>query len=176
MTNYEIASIAIDTIGLIGVISSIAYAALQLRQNRIIHQRTLDWNRVTLTEAELSNKADSQRTVKLSTEFSAYVSTNTDQEPNTIPLAEILDAINDGRITPEDIHHVLNRYERICRGVNCKLYDEQYVLLALRMTMIKVLVNYKEYISYRRLTTNPNAWIQFESLMNEWNQADLKQD
>lgn len=172
MSTYETLSVIIEAIGIIGLACTIIYAARQLRMNREIHEHTLDWSRVTLTEEELAKKPDDERKKRLNTLFWKYVSKNVDTNPMTIPLKTIKKQIKKDKAVQQDIHHVLNRYERICRGIKNRLYDEDTIKDASKLTMIKVFTNYEAYIQYRQEETSPNAWILFKRTIEKWKKEE----
>lgn len=166
---FKVMTLLIDLFGSVAIVVTIVYASKQLKLSKNVHEQTLAWNKKVLTEKELSAKPDQQRSSRLNVVFKDYVCGNAGKIPKPIPLYVILTEIEKDHSVRADIHHYLNKYERISRGIRNGLYDESTVIGALKNTMIKIFVNYREYILHRQAGTNPNAWGEFQKLVQSWN-------
>ena len=68
---------------------------------------------------------------------------------------------------------LLNSYERLARGVNLGIYDDDVIKMGRRMAISKAYFSFAEMIANRRNEYGaPNAWIELEMLLTKWGSSD----
>ncbi|WP_316787111.1 DUF4760 domain-containing protein [Pedobacter frigiditerrae] len=159
---FEYISLAIQVLGFIAVIFTLLYASKQIKISKNIHEDTLSWNKKIATEEELSRKTSGEIRDRLLTIFEKYSEIGI----VSIPLEIIEKEIAKDKKVKQDIHDYLNRFERIARGINFGIYNEEIIIDSSRYMINKVYVNYENYIQKRRNEVNPRAWCCFEELVN----------
>lgn len=79
------------------------------------------------------------------------------------------DAIEGLKSNPDGtvlLHRVLNTYERLAAGLNLGIYDLETIARINGKILASNYERYRPYIENRRKTKNPNAWIEFSSLVD----------
>jgi len=159
---FDIVSLAIQVLGFIAVVFTLLYASNQIKLSKNIHKETLSWNKKITTEEELSRKTSQEIRDRLVLRFDSHCG----EKIKPIPLKIIEQEMTKDPKVRSDIHTYLNRFERIARGIDFGIYDEEIIINSSRYMLNKVYVNYEEYIQKRRDKINQNAWRSFEALVN----------
>lgn len=158
----DILNLLLQAVGLFFVVQALRKTAYQIKHSEKTHADTLEWNKRIATENILEVKPDREVTEKLDRLF------------HTAELKEeiegVVDKAREDKQIERDIHHLLNVYERLARGMKNGIYVESLVKEALRNTFIKVYTNYYPYIKHRQDTMNKEAWVEFEKYAVKWKQ------
>ena len=146
-----------------------AYVGIrEIKEGRKIHEEILDWNRKNKTQDTL-NELRKFPNPLLATSFK-----DTFNNPGIpIPLEIIQKEIEKDRQVKVQIIRRLNAQEGLSRGVYLSLYDEEMVKLSRKTSMTQIFYEYKEFIDERRKVSNPNAWKNYEQLVNKWEKDEL---
>lgn len=82
---------------------------------------------------------------------------------------------SDGSEIRDNILRVLNYYETIAIGIKNDIYDENVIKRLLKGNLLKAYHIFSTYIEHRRKDHEaPKAYIDLESLVNEWKILDTK--
>ncbi len=158
----ESLKIVLETLALFGIIGGLYYTSKQIRSSIIIHELTLDWNRRTYTEKMLRENSRSENRKKLENLFGV------EDSLEKIPLNQIIEEIEKNNSTVKsDLAAVLNRCEVISRGIQYKIIDEDIIKEANSFYLIKIFLNYEEYINHIK-SDFPKGLSNFSKLIAEW--------
>ncbi len=156
-----------DTIQLAILIVLIITAIIALKEiseTKNIHKESLLWNKKNKTIDVLNDfrKVIPHLTKKC---FSTYL-----KHPNKkIPVKVILEGISGEHKIKSEIGEYINHHEGLAIGISSNLYDEDLIKTARKTSFFQTWIQYEAYIDHRRQVSNPNAWKNFEELVNKWN-------
>ncbi len=167
MSLYERINLVICSLSLLVLVGGLLYAGLQLRSLRKIHADNHKWNRKKAAQDvifKITELAD--HTIKLNEKIK-HIDT-----AQPIPVPELKQIFKDNPNVPVILHHVLNHYEGLARGVYKGIYDEDIIKTARKGTMIRVYRVFRDYIEDKRNEheTNKKIYEQFEAIVNKWEQ------
>ena len=161
MTNYEILSLIISSLGTLFVGISLIYIAKQVKVLIASHSDNHEWNRRIETQNAISKIRDIN-TDPLNDKF-GYVNR---REP--IPLEEVNNAFSENPSLQLTLHKLLNYYEGLSNGVFLGTYDEDTIKANRKGAMEREFIRFKNYIQYRRDQGSPTAWSGYERLIEKW--------
>jgi hypothetical protein len=157
----DILALFVQILGIYFVVISLRFVKNQIEMSEKIHADTLIWNKKIATENELSSKVNPAVTKLINESFDL-------KAHRILPLELVLSVIDEKKSIEGNIHHVLNRYERLGRGVMNGIYDEDIVKKAIRGPLLRTYYRYYEYIEHWKIKENKYAWVEFIRLAQKW--------
>ena len=158
---------AIATAVFVGL--GVLYAVQQLRVLVRSHADNHEWNRRVAAQEAIARISTSVRGEDIQAKFK-YVG-----RPDPVPLQEVLQAFEEDPGLRMKLNRLLNGYEGLARGVFLAVYSEAVVKNARRGPMIHTFTAFSEYINHRRQSGSPRAWIEYETLVEDWLAAEKRQ-
>jgi len=158
---FQTIALTVQILGIYFVVVNLRLLKNQLEMSKVAHQDILKWNKKVSTENELANKPNIKVIKKLTEAFGKW-------ENDTIPLETVLQKLAEDKTLEGNIAHLLNRYERLSRGVLNDFYDENIVSIATRGRLMRIFKRYENYINHVRSTKNEGAWTQYGKLVMKW--------
>lgn len=138
----------------------VSAAATELRANH-------DWNRrIAAQDALMQQRQRVLDSGLLEKEFQH----TTTRDP--ISLEKINCAFKELPELRRALHSYLNYYEALARGVRQAVYDEKMIKVGCRGIMKRNWIRFGHYIAHRRNGGSPNAWLETEHLLNQWQKQD----
>ncbi|MEO0788230.1 MAG: DUF4760 domain-containing protein [Bacteroidota bacterium] len=168
MTKYEIINLSIKALTFLVVLAGVVLTVRQLRLNTKIFRDEHDWKRRNAATEIVQQVNECPHNVRLNNEF--------ELSNNYTPLdLDVVDSKIKLDLTLQNsIHKVLNDYEGFAVGINQGLYDEDVIKNLREYAMTRVYANFKNYIERRRQTHTPEAWNDYENLVNKWNEPKMR--
>ncbi len=141
------------------------FMAFTVYQSIKIHKDNNDWNRRKAAQDALSIIRD--RVPNLKTFYNVFDFNNFNPFEE-IKLADINNKITGMKGLEDTLIDYLNYYEYLCSGIRQGVFDEKIIREAKRSKMIREYHRFSSYIKNRRRTISPNAWVEFEIIVNRW--------
>lgn len=164
--------------GLVAVIVGLWFAGVQFKQGRLAlehtaqsHEEEYLWRRKIAAQEALASYSSSVVLSDLQKQLN-YLEIGRRGCIDLDELEQKLEASPDLRA---DLHRLLNYYEALARGVLQGLYDDEVIKAGRRGAMNRAYSGFECYIVKRRDSGSPNAWIDFETLIRRWDEADGKE-
>ena len=145
------------------VIISVIYASYQLKLLRKTHVDNHEWNRRKSAQDLAMNLNQILGDTAVLHERLQVIN-----RKESIPLKEILGAIEEDSTLQLKIQKVLNIYSSVASGILNGVYDRKIIEEARKGAMIKTYDAFSSYINHRREESIPTLWESLESLTNEW--------
>ncbi|MDF1618956.1 DUF4760 domain-containing protein [Pseudothioclava nitratireducens] len=159
----EVISTILIFVGLLVAAYQIHQTRLSLDQSAEHHKQANIWNRKVAAQQALDQLKGSPVLSKLQSRF-RYI-----DHKEVIPLGELRAAFEADPDLQPDLYELLNSYEKLARGVNLGIYDEEVIRVGRRGAMSKAYVAFREVIDARRTDYGaPNAWLELERLVLRW--------
>lgn len=153
--------------GLLFTAFQLNHAARSITQASEHNKEANEWNRKIAAQNALDRLAASPILSKLQARFN-YI-----DEKAIIPVQEIEKACNDDNDLKNELFDLLNSYEKIARGVNLGMYDDEVIRVGRRGAISKAYFSFGELILHRRQHYGaPNAWKELEVLVQRWETSD----
>lgn len=168
MTNFEIYSLLLSGLNIAMIAVGFWFAYHQLlgakKEINILnkhHADNHDWNRRKAAQDAIRAFDFTLLSKKFQTAFDVINRTE------AIPMGAIDKAYEANPEIQMELHHLLNFYEGLSRGINQGLFDEEIIKTARRSDMIRCVVLFQNYLTHRRIE-HPNAWSELSFIAHKW--------
>lgn len=173
MNTAEIFSVFFSVIEAVLVFVGLLIAAYNIHQAKLSFDENVkqsaaanSWNKKISAQNALEKIDNSVVLSRLQEKFD-YVN-----RKGKIPLAQVQSAFEKDPSLQVDLYSLLNTYEKIARGVNLGIFDNDVVRLGRRRSMAKAFLAFEEVISDRRENYGAaTAWAELEKLLTDWENA-----
>jgi Domain of unknown function (DUF4760) len=150
-------------LGLLIAAYQVHQAAKAVNQGADHHREANAWNRKIAAQDALDKIGSSPVLSKIQQRFK-YI-----DQLRRIPISEIDVACAEDPELKVELFELLNAYEKLARGVNMEIYDNDVIRIGRRGAITKALYSFSEMIEHRRISYGaPSAWKELELLVEQW--------